>query len=193
MDLRDAIRQHRAQPLRFCPDPIQPAHIKLLIEGAARSPSHFNSQPWRFALVREAVLRAELDRITGYSSEAPLRLAIGLSKAEYKPGELQGLYSTITLGAVVQTFSLLCAELGLGFDFIEIGSGNAAISERLAIPPDYELMLLFALGYLMNDPERLAAAPVPIDTLISLNTWGQPPDPALRHAPSLLWTESDPR
>jgi nitroreductase len=39
----------------------------MLMEAASRAPSHFNSQPWRFVLIRDAERRKELGKIAGQS------------------------------------------------------------------------------------------------------------------------------
>jgi nitroreductase len=188
MDLLEAIRRRRIPP-DFRPDPVRPEHLKLLIEAAARSPSHFNSQPWRFVIVTDEALRDsldQLDQILQINSNAPARLGVALNRAEYKPGELQGLYSAITLGAVIQTFALVSASLALGLQWIEMGAAKATLAERLSIPPaEWELVAWFALGYTAQTGD--VPAPTPFDTLVAANTWGNPTPEALRHAPSLLW------
>ncbi len=184
MDLLEAIRLHRSAP-HFRADPVRPEHLKLLVEAAARSPSHFNSQPWRFILITDGALRDSLDQLINQQNIAPVRMGIALNRSEYRPGELQGLYSAITLGAVVQTFSLVSASLSMGFRFIEIDSYEMQLSEQLGIPADWQLVAWFALGYLQDR----ADAPISpsIETLVSSNLWEQPTPEALRRAPSLLW------
>lgn len=186
MDLLEAIRLHRSAP-NFRADPVRPEHLKLLVEAAARSPSHFNSQPWGFVVITDEALRISLDQLVDQSLIAPVRLGIGLNRAEYKPGELQGLYSAITLGAVVQTFSLVSASLGMGFQFIEMGECQSVLAERLHIPAEWELALWFALGYLGDAPQP--PTPAPFETRISSNRWEKPAPEAIRHAPSLLWAK----
>ncbi|MCS6774249.1 MAG: nitroreductase family protein, partial [Thermoflexales bacterium] len=51
---------------------------------------------------------------------APMLLAITLDKQEYKPGELCGLYASITLGAVIQTLWLVTTALDMGMQFISV-------------------------------------------------------------------------
>ncbi len=67
MELLDAIRQRHTDNSKFRPDPVKPEHIKLLIETAARAPSHFNSQPWRFVLIQDVELRNALAELAGAS------------------------------------------------------------------------------------------------------------------------------
>jgi nitroreductase len=84
-------------------------------------------------------------------ASSPLLLGIALSRDLYVPNELTGLYTTISLGAVVQTIWLTATSLGMGMQFVstpqEIPAQWARISQTLNVPDDYELILLFRLGY----------------------------------------------
>lgn len=274
MDLLDAIRRRRTTNTKFRPDPIAPEHIRLLIESAARSPSHFNSQPWRFVLLRDAEKRDALARLAGDSMKelmegefferykryfrfdsrdanerrdgiyidhvpavvrpfikqvftprigkllgtfgisrilgndqadlvrtAPLILAIALDKQEYKPGELSGLYSTITLGAVIQTFWLVTTSLNMGMQFIstplEVPERKALIAEMLGVPDTYDLVALFRMGYKVEKETRntidwISSQRKRFEDLASADQWGGPLPADLRDAPSLLWPERAP-
>ncbi len=83
--------------------------------------------------------------------KSPMILGLALTRTEYKPDELSGLYSLISLGAVIQTIWLSATSLGIGMQFIstpqEIPSQWAKMSQMLQIPDDYELMFMFRLGY----------------------------------------------
>src|SRR5260370_18031773 len=69
---------------------------------------------------------------------SPLIMAIAMNKEEYKPGELAGLYSTISLGAVIQTFWLVTTSLNMGMQFIsnpfEVPERKAVIANMLRVP-----------------------------------------------------------
>jgi nitroreductase len=199
MELLDALRLHRLEPGPFLDQAITPAHWRLLIESAARSPSHFNSQPWRFIIIEdEAVRRA----ISGAPDAAPLDpalLAITLNRGEYKPGELQGLYSTITLGAVVQALSLVAASIGIGLRFVPVEQRHSAISGALRVPDNQFLAILFGIGY-RAEPAAPgqdamptgAPVPPPLSTLVALDSWGAPLPEALIGQQSVLWPGADP-
>jgi len=271
MDLLDAIRLRHTDNNKFLPDPVKPEHIKLLIEAAARCPSHFNSQPWRFVLIRDAGLRDALADLAGVSMKelmegpfferyrqyfrfsqdetdsagdgiyidhvpsvlkpmlrqafnpqvgklmgtfgvsnllgrnqadivrsSPLLMAIALSKAEYRPGEMSELYSTISLGAVIQTFWLVTTSLNMGMQFIstplEVPERKALIADMISIPDDYELLALFRMGYRDSNGSRntidwTSSQRKDFETLAGADHWsGAMPDD-LRTAPSMLWTE----
>ena len=271
MDLLDAIRLRHTDNNRFLPDPVKPEHVKLLIEAAARCPSHFNSQPWRFVLIRDSQLREVLAELAGSSMKelmegpfferyrqyfrfnqvetestgdgiyidrvpavlkpmlrqvfnpqvgklmgtfgvsemigrnqaeivrsSPLLIAVALNKSEYRPGEMSELYSTISLGAVIQTFRLVTTSLNMGMQFIstplEGPERKALISDMLAIPNGYELLALFRMG--SRDPNSsrntidwTSSQRKDFEILAGADKWaGAMPDD-LRTAPSILWTE----
>lgn len=65
MELREAILKRRTTNGHFRSDPVSLDHQHRLMEAAARAPSHFNSQPWRFVLVTDPAIRDEVARISG--------------------------------------------------------------------------------------------------------------------------------
>lgn len=228
MDVAEAIRKRHTTNGAFADRPIAPEHVRTLLEMAARAPSHFNSQPWRFVVVQDAARRKQLAQIAGESmrelmadgrffqqyrkffrlsaeeaeatsdgihldnmpsvlkpvakyiftdrgsqmlntfqvprvlgndarklvESSPLLLGIALSREMYRPDELTGLYTVISLGAVVQTIWLTATAQGMGMQFVstpqEIPAQWARVSTLLGVPDDYELMLLLRLGY--EDP-----------------------------------------
>jgi nitroreductase len=257
MDLYEAIRKRHTTNGAFADRPIDPMHKRTILELAARAPSHFNSQPWRFIVVEDAARRQELGRIAGESmrmlmeegrfwqqyrryfrlspeevaatkdgihidnipsvlkpfakylftergaammntfqvprvlgndarklvEHAPLLLGIALSRELYQPGELTGLYTLISLGAVVQTIWLAATSLGIGMQFVstpqEIPEQWQRVAELLGVPDGFELMVLFRLGY--EDPaikrptiDWTSPQRKGIDELAFQEVWGQP-------------------
>ena len=257
MDLFEAIRKRHTTNGAFADRPVDPDHKRALLELAARAPSHFNSQPWRFVVVEDPERRKALARVAGESmrdlmedgrfflqyrqffrltpeeaaatkdgihidnipgvlrpfakyvfsergvammrtfrvpsvlgndarklvENSPLLLGLALSREVYKPGELTGLYTLISLGAVVQTLWLTATSLGMGMQFVstpqEIPENWALISTMLGVPETFELMLLLLLGYEdesikrptidWKSPQRKG-----IDELAFQETWGDP-------------------
>jgi nitroreductase len=257
MDVFEAIRKRHTTNGAFAERPIDPAHTRAILELAARAPSHFNSQPWRFVVVEDAERRKALGEIAGGSmrqlmedgrfwqqyrkffrmsdeeaaaskdgihfdhvpavlkpftkylftdrgvkmmnhlqvprvlgndarglvSGSPLLLGIALSREVYRPGELTGLYTVISLGAVVQTIWLAATAFGIGMQFVstpqEIPAQWALVSALLAVPDEFELMLLLRLGY--EDPtlkrptiDWTSPQRKGIDELAFQDVWGQP-------------------
>ena len=257
MDLYEAIRRRHTTNGAFADRPVDPEHKRMILELAARAPSHFNSQPWRFVVVEDPERRRALGRIAGESmrdlmedgrfflqyrqffrltpeeaeatkdgihidnipavlrpfakyvfsergvsmmrtfrvpsvlgndarklvENSPMLLGIALSREIYKPGELTGLYTMISLGAVIQTIWLAATSVGMGFQFVstpqEIPEKWALVSAFLGVPEDFELMILCRLGYEdasikrptidWTSPQRKGIA-----ELAFQETWGEP-------------------
>ena len=117
---------------------------------------------------------------------SPLLLGIALSREMYQPDELTGLYTLISLGAVVQTLWLSATALGMGMQFVstpqEIPSQWARVSDMLGVPADFELMVLMRLGY--EDPtikrptiDWTSPQRKGIDELAFQERWGAAIDP----------------
>ena len=68
MELLEAIRTRRTTNDYFLPDPVKIEHQHLLLEAASRTPSHFNSQPWRFILIEDEAIRQQIADIGRQSS-----------------------------------------------------------------------------------------------------------------------------
>jgi nitroreductase len=104
----------------------------------------------------KVMAKLKVPRILGNDEEkliasSPLLLAILLTKDEYKPDELSGFYSVISMGAVIQNLWLTTTALGMGMQFIstpgEIPEKWKELSTLLNVPEDYELMAIFRMGY----------------------------------------------
>ena len=67
MDLFEAIRRRHTTNGAFADRPVDPQHKRAIFELAARAPSHFNSQPWRFVVVEDPERRRALGRVAGES------------------------------------------------------------------------------------------------------------------------------
>lgn len=63
MELLETILKRRTTNTRFQETPLSDAHIRTLIEAASYAPSHMNSQPWRFVIIRDDKRRRSLARV----------------------------------------------------------------------------------------------------------------------------------
>lgn len=57
--LSEAIEERRTTP-HFSPEPVREADLKRILEAGLRAPSGYNTQPWRFIVVRDAQQRRKL-------------------------------------------------------------------------------------------------------------------------------------
>jgi nitroreductase len=100
--------------------------------------------------------KLKIPKILGKDEEelvgsSPILFVILLNKEEYKPGELSGFYSAISMGAVIQNLWLTTTDIGMGMQFVstpgEIPDKWKEISEMLEIPDDHEMAAIFRMGY----------------------------------------------
>jgi nitroreductase len=129
------------------------------------------------------VLGNDAHKLVGTS---PLLLGITLTRGEYQPQELSGLYSVISLGAVIQTIWVSANALGIGMQFVstpmEVEGQWEKIVELLEVPDDQALLVLFRLGYVdpsikrptidWSSPQRKS-----VDELAYAERWGTPLSP----------------
>jgi hypothetical protein len=92
-------------------------------------------------------------------STSPLILAVLLTKEEYRPHELSGMYSMLALGMAIENIWLVANSLGIGIQFISLpmeagGEHWQACVDLIDTPDDHELIALFRLGYIDPDAER---------------------------------------
>lgn len=100
--------------------------------------------------------KLKIPKILGKDEEelvgsSPVLFVILLNKEEYKPDELSGFYSAISIGAVIQNLWLTTTDIGMGMQFVstpgEIREKWKEISEMLDIPDDHEMAAIFRMGY----------------------------------------------
>lgn len=67
MELFDCIEKRRTTNTKFLPDIVPVSEIEHLIKLASHSPSHFNSQPWRFIAINDKKIISNIAKIAGDS------------------------------------------------------------------------------------------------------------------------------
>jgi nitroreductase len=233
VELLDAIRNRRTTNSRFLDKPLSDDHIRTLIEAASCAPSHMNSQPWRFLLIRDKERRKQLGKIAGRAmrevmergdfwkrylkyfrfdkdeiarsgdgiyidnmpgilrpfirqlfsekgvevmntmrvpwllaidsknliATSPLILAIALTREEYRPNELSGMYSMLALGMAIENIWLAATSLGIGMQFVSLpmeagGTYWSECVELIGPPEGTEVVAIFRLGYIDPNAKR---------------------------------------
>lgn len=67
MDLFEAILSRRTTNTAFVNKKVLKEHKELLVKMASHSPSHFNSQPWRFIIIEDESIIKKIAKIAGDS------------------------------------------------------------------------------------------------------------------------------
>lgn len=150
--------QNRRSTRSFLDKPVEREKVLACIEAARLAPSAENVQPWRFVVVDDPQLKAELGKAafsgiytpSRFAARAPVLIAV-LGKKDLLANvigkQIQGTsWYLIDIGIAGEHIVLQAQELGLGTCWI--GWFNAKkVRTFLEIPSRYKVVILIAMGY----------------------------------------------
>lgn len=146
----------RQSDRRYKPQAVEADKIDLCIEAARLAPSACNSQPWRFIVVDDEALRAEIADaaasmgMNGFVREAHVIVAVVLEKMSLTAAIGSVIrdkeFSLLDVGIAVSHFTLQAADLGLGTCIIG-WFNERRVRKALGIPRGKRIPLLITLGY----------------------------------------------
>ena len=152
MTVMDAIRRRRSVRQyqgRSIPEPV----LEEVTEALRLAPSACNHQPWRFILVTEPGLRAEVAqacRSQKFIGEAPV-IVVGCAFPEAAYPRMGGYWNSceVDVAIALDHLMLAAAEAGLGTCWIG-AFDEPRVKDVLGIPEGTKVIALTPLGY----PER---------------------------------------
>jgi nitroreductase len=142
----EAIRTRRSVR-QFTKEPISDDVLNLILESAAWAPSGKNNQPWKFAVIRDPVLKEPFATLTHSRSiiqGAPVCIGVFLdhSRVYDRTKDVQAM------GACIQNMLLAIHSMGLGGVWLgEILKNKEKAGELLGAGKDLELMAVVAFGH----------------------------------------------
>lgn len=164
MDLIELITK-RQSVRQYSSKEVEREKIDLCIEAARLAPSASNSQPWKFIVVDEPVLKDKVARETygtivsfnKFVVNAPVLVVIVIEK----PGVITQVgavlkdreFSLIDIGISAEHFCLQAAELGMGTCMLG-WFNEEPIKKLLNIPKNKRIGLCIALGYPADTPRQ---------------------------------------
>jgi len=189
----------RWSPRSFSETAVPDWKIVELMEAARWAPSSANEQPWRFivttkddAAIYEALLGTLSEGNRRWANRAPV-LILGVAASLYSKTGHTNRHAWYDLGQSIANLTFQASALGLvvhqmgGFD------GERA-RLQLSIPPDFEPVVVLAVGNLAS-PEELPAdlqsremAPrsrKPMEEIVFTNLWGKPSQHIINQNPLL--------
>jgi nitroreductase len=126
------------------------------ITSARLAPSACNAQPWKFIIIKDETLKAQVGDcaasmgMNGFCRNAPAIVALVLEKPNFtsKMGSVlkDKEYTLIDIGIVAYHFCLKASDLGLGTCMIG-WFNEKKVKELLNIPSSKRIPLLITLGY----------------------------------------------
>jgi nitroreductase len=148
----------RWSPRSFSDRPVPNDLLRRIFEAARWAPSSFNEQPWRFLLgARDsATYKNILSSLTSFNQAwaltAPV-LILGVAKKRSSRDNAPNPYAVFDLGAASGFITVQAAALGLATHQMA-GFDHEVARRNLAIPEDFDLGSVMALGY-QGEPSAL--------------------------------------
>ncbi len=142
----EAIRRRRSVR-QFTKEPISDDMLNQILECAVWAPSGKNNQPWKFAVIRDSVLKGSLAGLTHSRpilEGAPVCIGVFLDQSRVydRTKDVQAV------GACIQNMLLTIHSLGLGGVWLgEILKNKEKVGELLGTDRNLELMAVVALGH----------------------------------------------
>ena len=179
---------NRWSPRAFDARAVEPEKLRSLFEAARWAASSYNAQPWSFIVATKddpenfkRVLETFVEFNQGWAKNAPV---VGLSVAAHKmPHDgSQNRHAFHDVGQAATTLALQATALGL-----QVHQMAGIIPDKarqiFSIPPDYEAVAGFAIGYpghpmtlpegRLRDTETGVRQRKPVSEFVFAGKWGQ--------------------
>ncbi|MFH1147320.1 MAG: nitroreductase [Pseudomonadota bacterium] len=121
--------------------------LREVLKAASWAPSGLNNQPWRFAVIRDSKVRAQMAQLTRYGAvieNAPVAIGVFLDR-DVVYNETKDIQA---VGASLQNMLLAAHAQGLGAVWLgEILKNREKVLKILSLPPNLELMAIVAMGH----------------------------------------------
>ncbi len=181
MNFTDLISR-RQSDRKYIDKPVSRDKIKKCLDAAIIAPSASNSQPWKFIVVDDPVLK---DKVAGntfgplksfnkFVPEAPVIIAIVMEKPKLITdvgGRIKKKeYPLMDIGIAAEHICIQAAELGLGTCMLG-WFNEKKVKELLKIPESRSIPLLITLGYTPDDYKIRKKIRKPFDDVVSYNSY----------------------
>lgn len=176
MNVRDAVHAKRAVR-EFDTRPLEPAHLRAILDAGRRAHSAKNRQRWAFVVVRDRDRLEALARVGPWAGHlAGAAAAVALVTPDPRaPGA--PLSVTWDLGGAAAQMMLVAWELGIGSCPATVYE-QALARDLLGYPADHHCEFILSFGY-PADPSVLTAlnrhgGRRPLDDLVHQERWADP-------------------
>lgn len=148
MEILPEIRARRSITA-FAERPVEEERLRAILEAARLAPSAMNKQPWRFIAIRDHAIKERVSDtflpLHGWAKRAPVLIAL-VSRAQDDISHNGRDYYLYDCGLAAMSLVLEAEHQGLrAHQFISFREGR--LKEVLGISPDYEVLVLIAVGY----------------------------------------------
>lgn len=177
MALMDLIRL-RQSCRKYKSIPVEKEKILKCIDAARLAPSANNAQEWKFVVVQDNVVKAQVAKAIDYmgmnkwAGNVPAFVIVVSDKQlaiNAIGNAVQGKnYGQLDTGIAVENFALQATELGLGTCIIG-WLNEKAIKKLLGIPNNKKVLLAISIGY--RDDEQREKKRKPLDEVSSFDKY----------------------
>ena len=146
----------RQSERKYSEEKVNREDILKCIEAARLAPSACNSQPWKFVVVEDDVVRGEVAKalmefgLNKFAPQAPVIVVVVREEmnrlAKIGSALKDKDYSMFDIGMTIENFCLQATELGLGTCIV--GSFNEGkVAKLLGVPEEKRIPLVITLGH----------------------------------------------
>lgn len=179
----DKIFEARHSVRAYADTPVPHEHILAMLEAARAAPSASNSQTWRFIVVTDPEVRAQLcdDGMmpvirNKFMREAPV-IIVGCAQPDIVANKLgtrfSGIeYYQIDMGIALEHLVLKATELGLGTCWVGWFREDR-VKEILGVPGKVRVLALISAGY-SNEQNVAVRSRRPLNKIAWANRWENP-------------------
>lgn len=151
------IMRKRRSVREFTEQPVEDRELEIMLESARIAPSSTNSQPWRFIVVRDKSVIAEISHaiplgiaINRFLKKAPCIIVCCGERTSISHLPAKNIYPvdllTIDVSIAIEHIVLTATELGIGTCWIGWYS-EKKLKKILDIPKMWKVISLLAVGY----------------------------------------------
>jgi nitroreductase len=146
MEIFELIKTRRSIR-KFTDEPVSDDVISKIIEAGIWAPSGRNNQPWKFAVIKDKILKEKISKLTHYtkiivSAHALIAVFLDASVSYDRTKDV------MAVGACIQNMLLFIHANGLGAVWLgEILKNKDNVLELVGGSQELELMAVIALGH----------------------------------------------
>lgn len=174
MDLTVAIEKRRSIR-RFLDKPVEIATIGGILEVAKEAPSSGNIQNWRFVIVTDEKIKAEIAdaclKQTWINTAPALIVVCCEASATKSYGKKSNLFNIQNTAIITTLIMLKATEVGLGTCWIGSFDENA-VKRILRLPANFEVHAVLPIGYPHPDEKYHSHSRTSIDKLTYFDKYG---------------------
>ena len=173
MDVLDAIDGLRVVR-RFADRPLEPEHLRAILNAGRRASSSKNQQRWDFVVVTDRARLAELATVGTYAGHlAGAAAAVALVTPDPR-GPRQPLSVLWDLGLASQNMILAAWSLGIGSCPATVYDHDLA-RRLLGHPADHDCEYILSFGYPADPPDLIrplkSGGRRPLEDLVHEDSW----------------------